>query len=219
MIEESKKLFEDNFEQIQKLAKIHSAKWKMRAIPSIDRQDIEQMLLTRVSQKIHLYKKDMPLGNWLSRVFINAMKNILRDYYYKFNCVCVNCPSNTAGQCKIYGEIESPDCNIFMKWVKEKKFHHDCALPVTLEDHRDEIYSMPSQDLNFEEQIAHLKHKLQDKLSILDYKIFSWCYIENKSDNDIIRLLNYKNERLAKKQIANLKQNIVVIVKNILNEE
>lgn len=210
--------FEANIDQINKIITLNLGKWKLKVINSISHEDIKQELLIQIHRQWDKYDPSRPLGNWLTTVINNRLINLTRDNFYKFSKPCLRCPKFGGGNiCTLYGEI-SGDCGIYRKWELEKKFHHDCALPVTLEDHHDEIFSMPSQDLNFEEQISYLKHRLEDKLSPMDYKIFIWIYIENKTEIEIVNLLNFKNERYAKKQITNLKQTIVGIAKDILSE-
>ena len=205
-----------NIDQINKIINLNIGKWKLKIINSISHDDIKQELLIQIHRQWEKYDRSKPLGNWLSTVVCNKLINLTRDNFYKFSKPCLSCPKFAGGSlCSLYGEISS-ECGLYRKWELEKKFHHDCALPVTIEDHQDEIHSMPFGDINFDEQIANLKDKLKEKLSLADYKIFVWLYLENITEEDINKLLNYKNERQGRKQINNLKQSIVSLVKKII---
>lgn len=211
--------FESNIDQINKIINLNLGKWKLKIINSISHDDIRQELLIHINDRWHMYDKSRPLGNWLTTVVSRKLINLTRDNFYKFSKPCLNCPKFSGGNlCSLYGEISS-ECGLYRKWELEKKFHHDCALPVTIEDHQDEIHSMPLNHIDFDEQIENLKEKLKEKLSSADYKIFIWLYLENKTEDNIIKLLNYKNERQGRKQITNLKQSIVTLVKNIIIED
>lgn len=212
-------LFEENYVQINKIINLHISKWKLKVISSVSHDDIRQEILIHLHRKWHLYDNTQPLGNWLSTVICNKLKNLTRDQFYKFSRPCLNCPHFSGGDlCNLYGEVSS-ECGLYKKWMLEKKFQHDCALPVTIEDHQNQLHSMPSDNIDVEEQIIHLKHKLQEKLNKNDYLIFCCLFLENKTEEEVCKILNYKTARQCNLQIKNLKQIIVPLVKNIIKNE
>lgn len=211
-----KNSFEENIEQIDRIIKLNLGKWKLKIINSISPEDIAQELRIQVYRQWSKYDQTRPLGNWLTTVINNRLINLTRDNFYKFAKPCLNCPKFNGGNlCSLYGEISS-ECGIYRKWELEKKFQHDCTIPVTIEDHQNELYSMPSQDSNLEEQINHLKHRLEEILSPNDYKIFDLLYLQNKTENEVITILNYKTQRQGLSQINKLKKNIILSVKQLI---
>ncbi len=214
--------FESNIKQINNAISLQIGKWKLKSIPSVDHFDIAQIIRLHIFEKWDLYRPELPLGNWLSVVISNRIKNLLRNNYYKFSSVCLNCPSNLGdGHCKIFGEIGSMDCALFRNWVKTKKDQHDVSLPVTIEDHTNQLNSMPFNEINFDDQLEDLKIKLQTRLSSNDYKIFLGLYIDNKSEAELSKELGYKinTKTEVNRQIKNVKATILDVVKKILREE
>ncbi len=218
--------FEDNIDQINRLIKLNLNKWKLKAIPSISHDDIGQELLIHIYKQWRLYDPTRPLGNWITTVISRKLKNILRDNFYKFASPCLKCPAylgqnnNGEGECRLFGTCNSV-CGLYKKWEHEKKHQHDICLPVTSEDHQNEINSQPFQDINFEDRLEDLKCKLESRLSSNDYKIFIGLYIENKSELEVSKELGYKinSKTEVNRQIKNVKANIIQIVKQILIEE
>lgn len=215
--------FEDNIKQIDHLIMLNVSKWKLKAIPSMDKDDIAQILRLHIYTKWELYDPKRPLGNWISTVISRKIKNILRDEYYKFAPPCLSCPAylgkttNGEGECKLFG-ICGNACKLYEKWQQDKKHQYDICLPVTSEDHGNEINSRPFHEINFDDQMELLKSKLQEKLSLNDYKIFIGLYIENKTENQISQELGYKTSKNNEinRQINNVKTNIVKLVRQIL---
>ncbi len=201
------------------------SKWKLNAIPSESKEDIGQILLSHIAQKWHLYNPTRPLGNWLTRVIQNRMKNLMRDKYYKFSPPCLDCPSylgkndNGEGDCKLFGTCNS-ECKIYKVWEEEKKTQMDINLPITIEGHySQEVHNQPFQEINFDHQIDELKIKLEERLTHFEYLFFIKLYLENRTDLEAINDLKYKNKAKAGRIIKELKGKIVDLVKTILREE
>ena len=218
--------FEDNIDQINRLISLHLGKWRMKSIPSITQDDIAQELLLHIYKQWDSYDSSRPLGNWITRVISNRLKNIFRDEYYKFASPCLSCPaylgqnSTGEGECRLFGHCNTT-CKIYKKWVDEKKSQHDIKLPVTYEDHLNEINSKPFDEINFDDRIEDLKIKLQSRLSDNDYKIFIGLYIDNKTEIEISKELGYKinTKTEVNRQIKTVKANIINIVKQVLLED
>jgi hypothetical protein len=214
--------FSGNIKQINNLISIKLSKWHLSAgIPSISPEDIRQLLLIHVHRQWEKYNKELPLGNWLNTVLKNRIFNLQREFYHKYAHICAGCPSNSGGQCKIFGNIESEDCNLYKNWRLTKKASYDVNLPVSLENHLLQVSSMPFQEINFDDQLEHLKIKLQTKLSQNDYKIFLGLYIDNKTEAELSKELGYKisTKTEVNRQIKNVKATILDVVKKILKEE
>lgn len=218
--------FEGNLPQINHVIKLHISKWKLKAIPSITYDDISQEILLHIYKQWDKYNPERPLGNWLTTVILNKLKNLRRDNYDKFSSPCLDCPSylgqntNGQGECKLFGLCGSA-CGLYKQWTLEKKQQHDINLPVTYEDHQNEVNSKPFYELDFTNKIEDLKVKLQSRLSNNDYKIFIGLYIDNKSELEISNELGYKinTKTEVNRQIKNVKTNIINIVKQILSED
>lgn len=213
--------FEDNIEEINRLISIHVTKWNLDAITYIDRDDIANIIRYHVYKKWRLYNSSKPLGNWLTRVITNRLKNLFRNHYYKFAkpCVALKCEAYLGGEeCRLFVKTCS-ECPLYKKWENEKKRNHDVNLTLTIEDHQNTVNSKPFEESNFDEQIAELKDKLQDVLSANEYHIFCALYLENKTEADLIKEMKFSSKTEGVRQIKALKNSIVATVKTIIKNE
>lgn len=211
--------FEENIETINRIIKIHVSKWTLKGIPSVDRQDISQILLLHIHQKWSLYNPEFPVGNWLSRVVANQLKNLFRNFYYKFSSPCLNCPASLGdGQCRIFGEV-SNKCGLYKHWQTIKKSQHDISLPLSSEFHTNEINSKPQDSFDVEKTIKELLPKLQEKLTPNEFHLFKQIHLENKSDLDALAGLKFVNKTAGLAALKNFKQTILGKVKQIISEE
>lgn len=215
------KLFEDNLELINKIISLHIHKWKMKAIPSIDKDDISQELRHHILYRLHLYNEKRPLGNWLTTVITNWIINCLRNNYGKFvkPCVGLKCAAYLGGDdCKLFVKTCS-DCKLYAKWEIEKKQQHDVKLPVTIEDHLQEISFKPFEETDILEKLEELKFKLKDKLTKNEFYIFESLYLKNKTEIEILGELKFASKSAGMKEIKLLKSTIYEKIKKILIEE
>lgn len=212
--------FEDHLSQINHLITIKLSKWKLCAgIPAIGLDDLRQILLIHIHKQWGKYNTKRPLGNWLNTVLKNQIFNLQRNFYHKYVSVCNSCPANIGGQCKIFGNIESNKCALFNDWVKNKKASYDVNLPVTLENHSQEVNSMPFNEINFEERIEDLKLKLYDILIPCDYVFFTELILQHRPEKDVLVELNFPNKTLGLTALKLFKLHIFETVKKILQEE
>lgn len=215
------KLFEDNLELINKIISLHIHKWKMKAIPSIDKDDISQELRAHIISRLSKYNEDRPLGNWLTTVVTNWIINCLRNCYTKFAkpCVGLKCAAYLGGNdCKLYVKTCS-DCPLYAKWEMDKKQQHDVKLTVTIEDHLNEVNFKPFEETDILEKLEELKFKLKEKLTDNEFYIFESLYLNNKTEAEIITELKFSSKAAGAKEIKSLKQTIYERIKKILVEE
>ncbi len=217
--------FEENIDEINRLIKIHTAKWSLDGIPYMDKEDVGAIIRSHIYKKFHLYDPNRPLGNWLTSVICSQLKNLYRNIYYKFTPPCLNaCPAylgkntNGEGECKIYG-ICSNLCGLYKVWEQTKKSAYNINLPVTIEDHSQEINSHPFDELDFDNQIEELKIKLVGRLSENDYNFFIGIYLDNKKEIDLIKEMKFSSKTEGFRQLKIFKNHIVDTVKKVLREE
>jgi hypothetical protein len=211
--------YEDNISEIDRIISINISKWRLSgAIPSISKEDIEQELRQKIFIKWDLYDPTKgPLQRWLTVVINNEIKNLIRNHYYKYANACVSCPANLGGgQCKLYGNTENSNCNVYKKWVIEKKQKHDVNLPVALDNHIQEVSEKPWEETDLIDKINELKFKLQEKLTNNEFYIFNALYLDNKNEQDIINELKFSSRAAGIRAIKQLKDMIIPLVKDIL---
>lgn len=212
--------FEDNLSQINHLITIKLSKWKLCAgIPAIGLDDLRQMLLIHIHKQWHLYNPARPLGNWLNTVLKNQIFNLQRNFYHKYVSVCNSCPANLGGQCKIFGEIESNKCALFLDWVKNKKASFDVNLPVTIEDKLNQVHSIPYEEINFDEKLEDLKTKLQNILIPCDYVFFLELTLSHRPEKEVLAEMSFPNKTLGLAALKAYKLHIQDTVKRIIKDQ
>lgn len=226
--EKTKPTFENSIIEVDRVIRFHSHRWRMNAIPSIDRDDIEQLLRIHIHSKWHLYKPELPLGNWLSSVIKNQLKNLLRNHFYKFATPCLGCAANENREdsegklCRIYGH-QCSECPLYLNWEKNKKDAYDVALPLTIENHLQQVSLLPFNDINFEDELEDLKSKLQLVLTLNEYRVFIGLYLEGKTEELVAMEIGYrinpKSKRHNHRHIKNIKSVIIRVVKEILSNK
>ena len=217
--------FENSIVEIDRVIRCNSFRWKLGAIPSIDRDDIEQLLRIHIHSKWHLYNESLPLGNWLSSVIKNQLKNLLRNHFYKFASPCLGCAANENREdsdgklCRVYGH-QCSECPLYYTWEKNKKDAYDVSLPLTIENHQQQVSLLPFEDINFDDELEDLKTKLQSVLSHNEYKVFIGLYLEGKNEDVVAAEIGFKvnpnSKRHSHRHIKNIKSNIIRIVKEVL---
>lgn len=216
--------FEENIDEINRLIKIHVSKWSLDGIPSMDKDDVASIIRSHIYKKFHLYNPNRPIGNWLTTTIKNRLKNLYRDTYYKYTAPCLDCPaylgknSNSDGECKLYGMC-SKACGLYKEWEKTKQSAYNVNLPVTIEDHQNQINSRPFEELDFDTQIEDLKLKLSARLSETDYGLFCGIYLDNIPELQLIKTLKFSSKTEGLRRIKDLKNTIVFIVKEILKQD
>lgn len=215
--------FEDKYEVIQNEIWKRNSKWKLKAVPSISFEDISQILLIHINIKWEQWNQDFALEPWLNRLITNQIRNLIRNNYSNFSRPCLSCAANQgATLCSIYGE-QCTRCPLFRKWSLNKKNAHDTKLPVSIENHSQEIFSMPTDGFDIERSANILHLKMKKVLKPIEWKVYQLLYVDFKEDAEVAKIMGYKSSEEGRKpgykQIKNLKKKIVERAKRILAEE
>jgi len=104
--------------------------------------------------------------------------------------------------------------------VKSKKNAHDTKLPVAMENHLNEVYDIKNDTVDLEKTAENIHFKMQKILKPIEWKIYTYLYIEHKNEEQVVKLMEYrtteKNRAAGYKQIKNLKKSIMIKVKKHL---
>ena len=188
----------------------------------MDFDDVSQILRIHIYKKWHLYDPEKPLAPWLNRIISNQIKNLIRNNYGSFSRPCLKCDAaEGVDMCSIYGK-QCNECPLYANWEKTKKRAHDTKLPVSLENHRQEVHTMQSDSCNLERNAEALHQKMKTILKPIEWKVYKLLYIEFKTENEVSRLMGYKtnekNRSPGYKQLKNIKKTIIEKVKKVLSE-
>lgn len=220
--------FEEKIRVIDAEIKKRQGRWKLKAIPSIDFEDVSQILRIHIYKKWHLWDQSRLLEPWLNKVISHQLTNLIRNLYGNFARPCLNCAANQGGNppdglCAIYGK-QCSECPLYAHWEKHKKSAHDTKLPVPLVgNHEQEVYNIPSDSGDIMKQIEDLHIKMKEVLTPMQYKVYHLLYIKGNSEEEVAKLMGYrtseKNRAPGYKTLPNMKKIIIQKAKKIIEKE
>ncbi len=220
----SKPSFEDSIHLIDKALSLRAYKWTLAGAPWLDWDDVCQIIRLHFWKKWHLYNENFPLPNWISTVISHQLTNITKWVYGNSSRPCLRCdanegPSIDGGEnlCSIYG-VQCDKCPFFANWEKTKKYALDAKLPVTLENHTQEVYNRAENDLNFESGVQAVHNRAFEILTDKEYKVYKLIYIDGIDENEAAKQLGYKSRergrRAGYKMIITIKNSILIKIKD-----
>jgi RNA polymerase sigma factor (sigma-70 family) len=189
--------FEDYYSVIKGELKKRESLWQLRALPWLDYQDFCQECMVHINKKLHLYNSSRPFLPWLNRVITTQFMNFLRNVYGRNQQPCTRCPLFQEGECGFTQTgIPNKTCCFFSKWVSSHKQRAtQILLPVTMENHQQEVFSMPDESFDYMTAKKHLEDVLKTKLSNLEWVVYDLLYIKNLSEAQVIHILGFTTER------------------------
>lgn len=217
--------FEDKLQEIEKALEKKRSKWDLDAVPSVDYDDIKQIIMAHIYKKWELWDQSKPIEPWLSRVVSNQFKNLLRNHYGNYVRPCLKCPFNLgADSCqKTKSGIQDSSCGEFANWEKKKKPAYDIKLAVTIENHENEANSRRDEFVDIELATKKISAELRPQLSKKQFMAFKMLFIENHSEEKVANYLGYKTTEKKRsagyKQIKNLRKIFQEKVKQIIDEK
>lgn len=216
-------IFEDKIDVVNREIAKRKSKWKLKAIPSMDFDDVSQILRLHIYKKWSQWDQSRPLEPWLNKLITNQMYNLMRNLYGNFARPCLGCAANQGGDlCAIFGK-QSSLCGPYAHWEKHKKSAHDTKLPVPIDVHIQEVYSIPEQGTDIVKQIQDIHFRMKKALTPLQYKVYDLLFIQGKSNEEVAKLMGYKtnekNRTAGYKQIPNMRKAIIQKAKKIIEKD
>jgi len=212
--------FEENIYLIDKEIRKRKGEWTLTALSWMDFDDISQILRIHIYKKWFLYDQKKPLGPWINTIITNQIKNLIRNNYGNYSRPCLKCAASEGDDlCSIYTK-QCNACPLYAHWEKNKKQAYDIKLPVTIENHTNEISEMPSESIDIDLNANNIHEYMMKNLKPLELKIYNYLYIEHKTELEVAKLMGYKTNEKGRspgyKQIKNIKKNIIIKVKKAL---
>ena len=212
--------FEDFIQDIDSEISKRKNKWNLSAINWMNFDDVAQILRIHVFKKWHLYDPKKPLGPWLNRLISNQIKNLIRNNYGNYSRPCLKCDAAEGEDlCRIYGK-QCSDCPLYKNWEMTKKSAYDIKIPVPLENHQQEIFSLSENKIDLQLNIEKIHKKMEEVLNPLQWKVYELLYIKNLSEEQAAKKMGYKtsekNRSPGYKQIKNLQKNIILKAKKFI---
>jgi hypothetical protein len=217
--------FEDRIPEIQKEIQKRKNSWRLSTLSF---EDVSQQLLFHAFKKYHTYDENKSeFSHWINRLISNQLRNILRDNLGIFSRPCImGCVHNLGDEFCDYTESKKQcsECPLYAKWEKKKKDHFNVAQSLPLSNHEQEVNSKIDDFFDMEKAKAIIDVKIKQKLNNHEWQIYSLLFIQNKTSEEAQQILNLKynkkdNTKTNYQQINKVKKRIIVIVKEIINEE
>ena len=159
----------------------------------------------------------------MNRIITNQIKNLIRNNYGNYARPCLRCAASEGGDLCVIYERQSSECPLYANWEKNKKAAHDVKVPVSLENHQQDVTNIKENyDLDIDLAFANLNKILPKYLKPIEWKIYESLYIKNLSEAEVAKLMGYKtsekNRSPGYKQIKNVKKAIIQKVKKMLKD-
>ena len=221
MPRKKKRTFEECIKDIDTEIRKRKNKWNLTSLAWMDFEDVSQIIRIHIYKKWDMYDQKKPLAPWLNRIISNQIKNLIINNYGNYARPCVKCAAaENESDCYIY-QKQCSECPLYAYWEKNKKRAHDTKLPVSLENHSQEVYSIETDSYDVEHAAEMLHEKMEKVLKPIEWKVYNLLYIENKDDKFVAKSMGYitseKNRLPGYKQIKNIKKRIIIKAKKILD--
>lgn len=215
--------FNFHYSEIERLIERKRSQWTLKAVPSMDFDDVKSIISLHIFKKIHLYDEEKDFAPWASTIVENQFINILRNIYSNVVKPCNKCPANMGDeQCSIYGE-QSTECALFKKWTESKMSAYNVKLPLPIENHSNEVSEQKCGTFDIDKSARILHSKMELKLKPTEWKVYEMIYIKNLSDEETAALMGFKttekNRTIGYKRIRQIKNSIIEKVRKHLKEE
>jgi RNA polymerase sigma factor (sigma-70 family) len=217
-----KPTFEESIDVINTEILKRKAKWNLTVLAWMDFSDVSQILRIHIYKKWDMYDAQKPLAPWVNRIISNQIKNLIRNNYGNYARPCLKCAAaESSDLCTIYKK-QGPSCPLYANWQKTKKRAHDAKLPVSLEDHPQEVFISEFSSFDVEKAAPILHEKMKEVLKPSEWKVYEALYIDNKSEEEVAKIMKYKTNEANRvpgyKQIKNIKKSIINKVKKVLEK-
>lgn len=199
-----------------------SSRWTLRAIPSIDYDDVSQIIRIHIFKKWPKFDQTKPLRPWLSRLINNQITNLVRNYYSNFSRPCLKCCASQGNDlCSLYGK-QCTDCNLYKKWVFTKKRGCDVKLPLSIDACEGEIHQLPCKNQDMELETKDLHKRIKTMLTKTEWEVYEMLYLEHLDKEVVAERMGYKTSESGRakgyKRIKELEKIFVEKARRILYE-
>ena len=214
--------FEDCIESIDTEISKRRSRWNLTALSWMDFDDVSQIIRVHIFKKWHLYDQSKSLAPWVNTLISNQIKNLIRNNYGNYCRPCLKCAAAESDSlCYIYG-TQSSTCPLFAQWERTKKAAYLTKLPTPLETVEHETEKLELKEFNFDSVLSMLNTQLKSKLKPNEWIVYKNLYLENKTEQEVAKILGYKtsekNRSPGYKQIKNIKKSIIEKAKEIISE-
>lgn len=189
--EKKLKTFEECYDIINQLLETHRSKWHIAAIPSIDFDDVKQIIKVHIWKKWHLYEQHLPLEPWANRIIINQLRNLRRNVLDAFSRPCLKCAENEGNDlCRAFVK-QCNSCPLYAKWEKRKKRAYNLKLPLPLENHIQEVHDISENTFNLDSAIEEFHKQMLRTLKPVEKRVYIYLYIKGLTQDEVCREMGW----------------------------
>ena len=215
--------FDDNLKVIDiQLCKRRSL-WSLTSLAWMDFEDVSQIIRIHIYKKWELYDPTKPLIPWVNKIISHQIKNLIRNNFSNYAKPCLRCSASLPDNgCEVYG-VQCGDCPILKHWLNRKENAYNIKIPVSLENHDNEIVSNNNTSANLPEHIIKFQAVMKKQLKPVEWRVYEALYIHNKTELEIAKEMGFKtsekNRSPGYKQIKNIQKAILKRAKKILKDD
>lgn len=209
----SNKTFEEYLPIIDEEIAKRKHKWSLSSLTWMDFDDVSQIIRIHINNKWTQYDQTKPIQPWLNVIISHQIKNLIRNVYSNYARPCLKCDAALEPNgCKIYGE-QCVDCPLYANWKKRKEPATNIKIPVSIENHTNEVRNMFDETSNIFQHIENLHCKMKEILKPIEYQVYESLFILHENEDIIARKLGYISNEKGRppgyKQIKNITKAIV----------
>ena len=220
MSHQNKKIaFEKNIEIIDEEIAKRRSKWSLTSLSWIDFEDVAQIIRIHIYEKWEQYDPEKPIKPWLNRVISNQLKNIIRNNYTNYTRPCLRCAAAEGDDgCRIY-VTQCSECPLYAHWKKRNLNAYNLKLPLSLENHYQEVSSIFDDYVDYDHKIKQLNDKMKEVLKPTELIVYESLFIRHENELSVAKRLGFRTSEKKRspgyKQIQNIKKNIIKKVKEL----
>lgn len=222
MKKKSKPEYNDYLEIIDAEIAKRKYKWNLHSLAWMDFDDVSQIIRIHIHKKWDQYDASRPIQPWLNAVISSQIKNLIRNNHGNYARPCLKCEAAEGESgCKIYGS-QCESCPLYADWKKRKQSAYNIKLPVSMENHVNEIHQISDETHDVSGQIDKVHAKMKEILKPIEYKVYEGLFILNEDEATVAAKLGYisneKGRAPGYKQIKNIRKIVITKVKKHLSD-
>ena len=159
------KVYEDVSNIVEHEIKKRAGRWRCQ---NLEFEEATQLVRIRIHQQFNKWDQSRPFLNWVNRVISNALINLVRDHVVRYEKPCVHCAANEgADLCRITKSGKKcGECRLFREWEQGKKHAFNVKVPVSMENHIDEVNNMEGDFFDLDKSKVKLDGFLKKELNV-----------------------------------------------------
>lgn len=188
-------------------------KWNLSSLAWMDYDDVSQIIRLHIYEKWDKFDQKKPIQPWLNVIIANQIKNLVRNLYGNYARPCLRCEAavdNTG--CKIYTE-QCDKCPLYAYWQKRKQPATYVKLPVSIENHTNEIKNIFDETSDIFRHAEKLHAKMKTLLKPIEYQVYEGLFILHLDEGEVAKKLGYISNEPGRppgyKQIKNIRKTII----------